>query len=81
MKTLYLDAFSSSDCVVLTEMIMIGKDVKWKDHGLIWANIQGFPWWGWGKPQKSSVKIAKTQAMIEIVTSWKWCYQLDFDIL
>jgi len=28
MKTLYNDAFSSLDCIVFIEMIMIGKDVE-----------------------------------------------------
>jgi len=28
MKTLYNDAFSSLDCIVFLEMIMIGKDVE-----------------------------------------------------
>jgi len=40
MKTLYNDSFSSLHCIVFIEMIMIGKDVEWKDRGLIWDNVR-----------------------------------------
>ena len=85
MKTLYNDAFSSLDCIVFIEIIMIGKDVEWKDHGLIWDNMLEFAWWGCWKPQKSSIKIAETQARIwncnllnMILRTRLWCYVVKF---
>lgn len=61
MKTLHNDSFSNLYCIVFIEMIMIGKDVEWKDYGLIWDSVPEFAWWDWWKPQKSLIRKAETQ--------------------
>jgi hypothetical protein len=45
---------------------LIGKDMEGSGRGLIWGTIVAFAWRDWGKPSKTSVRIAGLRADIWI---------------